>query len=163
MASKKLHKGNGYTIIELMSVVVVIGILAAMAVPVFVRMAPRLNLKSDARTSLNYLRLARSKAVAENGQYGIFFDTGNRRLILFRDSNLPAAATYESGQDSVIDSSIVLHNNVSFNSVSFAGNTVVFFPSGAASASGTVTLNHTETTRVYTINVLAATGRSTLN
>jgi prepilin-type N-terminal cleavage/methylation domain-containing protein len=163
MANKRILKCGGYTIIELMSVIVVIGVLAAMAVPVFVRMAPRLNLKSDARTSLNYLRLARSRAVAENGQYGIFFDTANDRMIFFHDTNSPVTASYEVGLDSVIDSSAVLHNNVAYNTVSFAGNSVVFLPSGAASTSGTVTLNHTETTRIYTISVLAATGRVTLN
>lgn len=163
MASRRIFGRTGYTMIELMSVIAVIGILSAMAVPVFLRMTPRLNLKSDARTSLNYLRLARSRAVAENGQYGIYFDAGNHRLIFFHDTNLPAAATYEVGQDSIIDSTVVLHNHVAYNTISFAGNTVVFFPSGAASESGTVTLNHTETTRTYTINVLAATGRVTLN
>jgi prepilin-type N-terminal cleavage/methylation domain-containing protein len=163
MTKRLLLRHNGYTMIELMSVVAMIGILAAMAVPVFLSMTPRLNLKSDARNSLNYLRLARSRAVAENSQYGVFFDAGNDRLIYFMDTNDPASAIYDAGQDSVLDSTITLHHGVSYNSVSFASNSVVFLPNGSASESGTIVLDHAETSRTYTINVLASTGKVSLH
>jgi prepilin-type N-terminal cleavage/methylation domain-containing protein len=163
MFKKYLDRRNGYTMIELMTVVAMVGILAAMAVPVFLTMTPRLNLKSDARSSLNYLRMARSRSVAENGQYGIFFDSGNDRLIYFKDTANPAAVIYEAGADSIMDSTVTLHHGVAYNSVSFASNAVIFLSNGSASESGTVVINSTETSRTYTINVLAATGKVTLH
>jgi Tfp pilus assembly protein FimT len=144
---------------EMMIIIVVIGVLAAMAVPSFLTMMPRLKLKSDARTMINYLRTARSRAIAENNQYGIYFDANNSRLILFKDTNDPTGATYNAGQDSVIDSSATLNNGVAFGAVSFTNNSVVFFSSGAAAESGSLILSHCDVARYYTVNVLASTGK----
>jgi prepilin-type N-terminal cleavage/methylation domain-containing protein len=162
MTRKHRFGRNGFTIIELMSVVVIMGVLAAMAIPTFVGMVPRLNLKSDARTNLNYLRTARSRAVSENSQYGVFFDISRNRLILFKDTNNPANTIYTAGQDSVMDSSAVLHRGIAYNSVTFTGNSVVFLSSGSASSSGSLILRQSATSKTYTINVLASTGRVTL-
>jgi prepilin-type N-terminal cleavage/methylation domain-containing protein len=162
MFDKYRYNKCGYTLMEMMIIVVVVGLLASMAVPGFLKMMPKLNLKADARTNLNMLRLARNRSVSENSQYGVYFDTGNKRTFLFKNTFDQTHANYDAGQDTVIDSSATLHSGVTFNTVSFTGNTLVFLPSGAASQSGTLTLTQPTAGRTYTITILGSTGKVSL-
>ncbi len=68
----------GFTIIEMIIIVVIIGILAAIAVPSFFNAIPKLKARSEARNILNFVRLARSKAVSDGAQYGVYIDTNNK-------------------------------------------------------------------------------------
>jgi type IV fimbrial biogenesis protein FimT len=156
------HRRNrGFTMIELMVVIVVIGITAAMAAPMFTRIIPRIKTKAEARNILNFMREARSRAIAENTQYGVYLNINNRQYILFKDTTNPSTAIYESA-DSTAIGPITLDPNVVYSSTSFANNCVVFLPTGAASQSGSVNINSTQSDAAYSIAVLAATGKCKL-
>jgi len=158
----RIRKKSGYTMMEMMVILVIVGVISAMAVPGFLLMMPRLKLRADARANLNYLRIARSKAVAENRQFGVYFDSGARRAILFADTNNPIAATYDDGADSVIEQTEVLSQGITYDASSFAGDCVVFYPTGSASASGSIQVLDAANGRSYTLSVLASTGRATM-
>ena len=157
--SSQTTKYRGFTLIELMVVIVMIGILSAMAAPMFSRVIPRLKTRAEARNMLNMIRLAKSKAISENAQFGVYIDANARTYRLFKDTVSPANATYDSG-DSLITGPVNMDPNVVLVSCSFGNNSVVMLPTGAASQSGNIVVNSTRNDSRYTISVLAATGKS---
>ncbi|MCP4583211.1 MAG: prepilin-type N-terminal cleavage/methylation domain-containing protein [candidate division Zixibacteria bacterium] len=163
MKKNKMKKIAGFTMIEMMIGVVVIGILAAMAGPGFSNWIPRMKLKAEAREKVNYLRQARSRAIAENSQYGVYFNTSNGETAFFKDTNSPQLATYESGADSLVEDLIETECNVFYANCTLSNDAVVFFPNGSASTSGTIELHDTESDYEYAITVLASTGRIRLD
>ncbi len=70
---KKVAKG--FTLIELMIVVAIIGILAAIAVPNFVKFQCR-SKQSEAKTNLKSIYVAQESYRAENDAYGDFVQIG---------------------------------------------------------------------------------------
>lgn len=159
MSNNKYRNRQGFTMIEMMIVIVVIGIMAAMAAPSFLNWIPKMKLKNDAREKVNYLRQARSRAIAENSQYGVFFDLYGNRMHFFKDTDSPEWSYYAEGADSLIENPVSNESNVSYGTCSLMGNTVIFYPNGSASTSGSIELYDIESGNSYTINVLASTGR----
>jgi prepilin-type N-terminal cleavage/methylation domain-containing protein len=160
-----LHNGSGrnrgFTLIEMAIVCVLIGILAAMAVPLFTRTIPRIKCRAEARNILNTIRVARSRAIGENIQYGVYFDSNAKLYELFKDKVNPSLMTFEAG-DSVVGAPINVDPNVVYNGIAFANNCIIMLPTGAASQSGSVGVNTTSGDAPFTISVLAATGKSKL-
>lgn len=154
-------RSHGFTLIEMAIVCVLIGILAAMAVPMFARVIPRMKARAEARNILSTIRLARSRAISENAQYGVYFDTNAKTYILFKDIINPSLMTYETGDSAVADPTII-DPNVVYNGVNFANNCIVMLSTGAASQSGNLGINDTVGDSPFTISVLAATGRTKL-
>lgn len=148
---------RGTTFIELMTVVAVIGIVAALAVPSFLGYMPQLRAKSAARDVVSQLRLARSRAVSDRRPYGVAFNVNDNSLFTFADTNDPASQTF-SLSDSVI-SSDTLNHDVALSSCTYANNCVVFNPTGAASTSGDLQVATRDGSTILSINVLASTGR----
>lgn len=159
--NKKSVRRHGFTLIELAVVCVLIGILAAIAVPMFTRTIPRIKTKAEARNILNMMRIARSRAIAENIQYGVYFDTNARTYRLFKDKVDLSLMTYAAG-DSVVGLIVNVDPSVVLTAVSFANNCIVMLPTGAASQSGTVGVNSSNADSPFTISVLAATGKTKL-
>lgn len=148
---------SGFTMIELMIVVVLITILAGLAIVDLSSHSGRLKLRSQAHDILSNLRLARSMAVANKTPHGVFFDADGRKFIVFQDRVNLANHTFDVG-DSLIYTQD-LENTVDYDVCSFPNNTVVFKADGSASSSGSVGLLSLATDGSFTVDVLASTGR----
>jgi len=150
---------KGITLVELLTTVVIIGIVAAMAVPRFQIAFERIKFRSANREITSSLRLARSYAVSTKSQHGIHFDVGALTFSLFKDIVNTGAMAYDAG-DSVIrvDS---LPSEFNFMSVDNGTGSIVFRPNG--STTGTVNVVTMATTPdlvgIHQHNILGATGR----
>ena len=67
----KLRSKKGFTLIELMIVVAIIGILAAIAIPNFLRFQAK-SKQSEAKTNLGGIFTAETSYFGENNTYGTF-------------------------------------------------------------------------------------------
>ena len=85
MKSKK-----GITLIELLVVIIIVGILAAIAVPLYTNYLQRAR-RADAKTALEQLRAAQEMFRAERGRYANDADDGNAILVLRNTWGVPSA------------------------------------------------------------------------
>jgi type IV pilus assembly protein PilA len=67
----KLRSKKGFTLIELMIVVAIIGILAAIAIPNFLRFQAK-SKQSEAKTNLGGIFTGQTSYLGENNRYGTF-------------------------------------------------------------------------------------------
>ena len=74
MLSKLRSNRKGFTLIELMIVVAIIGILAAIAIPNFLKFQAK-SRTSEAKTNLKAIYIAQNTFYAEFGTYGNFQET----------------------------------------------------------------------------------------
>lgn len=158
----RLHRNqSGVTLIELMIICVLIGVLAAMAVPRWLDYIPQLRTKAAVRSAVSALREARSLAISRKVDYGVYFDVYDNKFALFANTADPANQSFSE------DDSVITRNDVGLdvhmNYTTFTDNCVVFDPNGSASSTGTVMLNSNHDQSMYTIEVLQATGRVKLH
>ncbi len=67
----------GFTLAEMLIVIAVGGILTAIAIPAFMSWAPKYRVNGAARQVFSEMMAARAKAISENNNYVITFDTAN--------------------------------------------------------------------------------------
>ncbi len=160
--SKRIRSTRGITLMELMSTVVIIGIVAAMAVPRFTKAFERIHFRSANRELVTSVRLARSNAITEKAPYGVYFDVNRQMVVLFKDTYSPSTFSFESSSDSILRVD-TLPAEVNYLGTDMTGDVLVFQPNGSAQFVGggnIVMLATTEATvAIATHNVLASTGR----
>ncbi len=159
---KLLRSNRGITLIEILSTVVIIGIVSGMAVPRFKIAMDRMSYKSADREMLSALRLARSLAVSEKADYGVYFqDTKPRKYTLFKDITNPGAMTFEDS-DSIIFTD-TLSSEFSLLYTDIPGDVVFFQPNGSAGFIGGGNIisvaQSGETIGIFVHNILASTGK----
>jgi len=154
---------KGITLVEIMTTVVIVGIVATMAVPKFQIAFERIRFRSVNRDITSQLRLARSYAVSSKEQHGVHFNAATLSYTLFVDKVNTAAMVFEPG-DSVI-SVDTLPSEFQMLWTDTPTGSIVFRPNGATTATANiVTLAVTpDIVGIHVHNILAATGRIQTN
>lgn len=82
-----MKKNSGFTLMEVMVVIAIIGITAAIAIPNVISYLPKHRLNGGARDVYSAMQYARLKAVKERTPVSIIFNTGTDSFTVFDDSN----------------------------------------------------------------------------
>lgn len=114
-----MMRKDGFTLIEALVLIVVLGVLAAIAIPGFSRWGPDMRLKSAVRDLKSDMELSRLRAIRENAHVVLAFDTGNNRYTVFVDSD----ADWTPNGSEVVLKTVTLPSDVTMYEVSFSFGT----------------------------------------
>lgn len=144
---KKMNK-RGVTLIELVIVFVIIAIGAVLVVPNMAPWVQHYRLRSAARDVVSTLRVAQMRAVSNNLNYRVSFDTGAGTYILQRDS---MGVWVAEGTAKALPTGIRINDPAPTN------NPLTFSPNSSSNG-GTVSIKNTKNNE-RRITVSPSTGR----
>jgi len=127
----------GFTLVELAVVMIIFGIMAAIALPGFNRFLRSLDLNGEVQATASMLRVVRQRAVTENNDYCVYFDNANKKMVWFDDDNNDGTkqGTEKTGATAKYPAWLSVTQSVSNP---FSADTLVFFPNGSTNTSGSV-------------------------
>lgn len=152
MFRKKMN-WRGVTLIELIVVMIIIAIGAALMVPNIGRWLPNYRLRSATRDIVTTMRTAQMKAVSTNTPYRVDFNVGGNNYIL----------QYQTTAGWITEGVTQnLQTGVKFINASFSGGVPqALFNTNSTSSAGSVILQNTKGSQ-RTIRLTSATGRVTV-
>lgn len=160
---KRLFSNRGITMIEMMIGLVILGITASLAIPQFQKAVDRMNFRSANRDIVSALRTARSRAISEKKEFGVFFDKETATYTLFEETGTDPTA-YESSDTPISVDTFTLTSASSTDCLltdALSNPAIIFSSNGSASAGGML-ITGSDTGDIVAwsrIEILAATGR----
>lgn len=154
--ARHVKRAAGFSMIELMVVIAMIGILAALATPMFISYWRTSTTASAAAELASSLNRARQLAIASNQNYCAEVSGSNLRYRSNSSAACGGGATW-IGTGTRSDGTIPLAN-----SVTVSGGPVVFTSLGAAILAGTFTVTNPVPSGGTRSVVVAASGRVTV-
>ncbi len=147
--SLRYSNRKAYTLIELIVTLVILAVILTIAYPTFNRMAINSNLKTAARDMMADFNALRERAMAENREFTLTFDSPNNRYTYTSPAAGGNPAVNETKSPANVSSDITFAPNIA---------QVVFQTRGTISQGGSVTLtNSRNSTAQFTFNI---SGRS---
>jgi len=134
----KLRSKKGFTLIELMIVVAIIGILAAIAIPNFLRFQAK-SKQSEAKTNLGGIFTAETAYFGENNTYGSFAN------IAWAPVGAKQVYSYFNGTDQVL-------NKVGVSIAAWTGTTAVGVGTAGFTAGAEGNVDSDATTDTWIMN-----------
>ena len=147
----KIRKNKGFSLIELIIVMAILGVMAAIAAPNFTRYRDNTNLREAARDISSDIQLYKQRAMAENVRYRITFNSGANNYVVQRTTTA-APNVFNTLLTKDIGSGNAIETSAAAN---FGGNPyVTFLPRGTIEeAAGSLTLRHKTRLSTAAINV----------
>lgn len=134
MIKQKTGKEKGFTLLELMIVIMLIGVIAAIALPGFQGWMIKNRLNGAARQVMTELMETRSKAVSRNNRFRVFFINDHQYTILDDRNN---NNTVDTGEPTLTRDIHADYFDVHFTATA----NPIFYPRGTAFGT-TVTLRN---------------------
>ncbi|MCL5011038.1 MAG: prepilin-type N-terminal cleavage/methylation domain-containing protein [Patescibacteria group bacterium] len=129
---------KGFSLVEILVAIAIIGILASAGFLLGSRLSSDLQLSSAANDVANELRYAQQKAIAEQVDYGVSFDSSGNSYVLVKDYTEQITGK-------------TLPKFVSFGEISLPEQQAVFNGYGAAKSFGSVVLTARDKTKTVEI------------
>jgi prepilin-type N-terminal cleavage/methylation domain-containing protein len=154
----------GFTLLEMILVLIIGGVLTAIAIPAFMNWAPKYRANGAARQVFSEMMAARAKAISEGNNYVISFNVGNNTYTIHDNDDNDNPPVQDAGESvrtvdipvaypgiefGYIDANSPSGNSIS-SAVTFSGSPpkVTFQPSGLiTNLGGTVYLKPADGTR----------------
>lgn len=155
MIEWRIRKGDmgtrkAFTLVELVTTLAILGILAAIAIPTFQRYAINGNLKAATRDVASDIALLTERAVAENRMYRITLDVGSNSYTLRQCNALGSSCT--SWTSMQVKNFMGNASDISFDSGATPVTDYFFQPRGIATNGTIVLRNSRSSTATLTIN-----------
>ncbi len=145
----RVGRGKGFTLVELLIVIAVMGILSAVAVPGYQTFLAKKRLNGAAREVMSDLMEARMQAINQNNRFRVFFLDNRRYLILDDDDNNNAISSGETTR--------LKNIQTNFSDVTLSRTAdPIFHPRGTATLGTTVTVTNSQGTKYV---IVSLTGR----
>ena len=172
MRAFRINDRRGFTLVELMEVVMILGLMITLTAANWRRIVPRAQLNAAVRSLSNVLNGTRSEAIARNAEFRVLYDLDNEAYWVetpykktggLAAERIPGEPDPEEDLRGKIDFK-ELGDGVTFTSIKIDGEdyvdgqVYVRFTPGGSSSEHTIELLHAATNTSYTIEVLALTG-----
>jgi type IV fimbrial biogenesis protein FimT len=151
------RKQRGFTLVELMISISIMGLITILAVPGFTRFLQSWKLQGDANHFATVLRTARAAAVTKNISVVFTFDTDDETFFYYEDGN--RNNSYDNNE--YHSATYSLETGIGFAGHTLSSSTLTFGSMGNTRESGSVTLRNTFN-RTRTVRIYGGTGNITI-
>jgi prepilin-type N-terminal cleavage/methylation domain-containing protein len=142
-------KNKGFSLIELMVAIGILGIVLVMSLPAFGRFVHTWRLKGSVEQLSTVLRTARSAAVMKHTEAVFQIDLNRNQYFYYEDLNENGVRESTEYRSATYD----LATGITFQGLTIPSATITFGPKGNTSSSGSITLqdlsNHTRAVRIF--------------